>query len=85
MLEIFPDPLLCIPLFSKSVQKLQLEGMQFPKQGNKTLDLLFGKSKKKREEEIKLLKGFGMKVMKAEVICLALEQVWYCSKNVPHF
>lgn len=84
LLEIFSDPLLSIPLFSKSVQKLQLERMQFPKQGNKTLDLLFGKSKKKkkREEEIRLLNGFGMKVMKAEVICLALEQVWYCSKNV---
>lgn len=53
LLEIFSDPLLSIPLFSKSVQKLQLERMQFPKQGNKTLDLLFGKSKKKKREKKK--------------------------------
>lgn len=53
LLEIFSDPLLSIPLFSKSVQKLQLERMQFPKQGNKTLDLLFGKSKKKKKREKK--------------------------------
>lgn len=38
--------------------------------------------KKKRQR--KTLEIFSVKVMKAEVICLAPEQVWYCSKNVPH-
>lgn len=41
--------------------------------------------KKKEKKKLRILKSFGMKVMKAEVICLAPEQVWYCSKNVPHF
>jgi len=52
-------------------------------QANKPLDSLFGKKKEKKK--VRLLKNFGVNVMKAEVICLAPEQVWYCSKNVPHF